>query len=204
MRNKESIHSGLKTLSHHSFTAFLSPPPPLLCFPFSFINVNSPLLLVVIIKESTIITSCSHKTIEYSKRSSGLSFPRLLSFLFIPTSSFSYCSFLLYLHKLPSSTFISLHFLFLLYVHNFILFLKWQPNHLHLLLLVSSNWRNSSPVLCVLTTIPTLRLYLVYIHSVRTVWRDYLWIRRMRPITSLVPLVVIVQSYQKKEQEPFL
>ena len=28
--------------------------------------------------------------------------------------------------------------------------------------------------------------------------------KKMRPITFLVPLVIIVQSYQKKEQEPFL
>ena len=55
-------------------------------------------------------------------------------------------------------------------IPSFFIGALWQSNHL----LVSSNWRNSSPVLCVLTSIPTLRSYLVTIPSVRSVWRDYL------------------------------
>ena len=54
---------------------------------------------------------------------------------------------------------------------------------------------------CVLTSIPTLRPYLVYTLCVRSVWRDYLRKGRLgeTPIISLVPLVVNVQRYQEKE-----
>ena len=119
------------------------------------------------------------------------------SFVRLRSSTAFICSFIC------SSLFCHTSFCFRLYSTFVIFFMKWQPNHLHLLL-VSSNWRNSSPVLCVLTSIPTLRPYLVYTLSVRPVLRGFLKIRRVRPITSLVPLVVIVQSYQEEEQEPFL
>ena len=131
------------------------------------------------------------------------SYHHLLSFIR------SFVFVLLLLSFVHSLVFVLLYFIlfsFVFYIRDFLLnllLLKWQPNHLHLLL-VSSNWRNSSPVLCVLTSIPTLRPYLVYTLSVRPVLRGFLKIRRVRPITSLVPLVVIVQSYQEEEQEPFL
>ena len=46
----------------------------------------------------------------------------------------------------------------------------WQlKQHSHL----SVNWRNSSPVLYVLASILTLRLYLVYTLSASNVWMGY-------------------------------